>query len=267
MTKRAVDISRNAGIKSINIDLIYGLPFQNLQKFQNTLEQIKVINPDRLAIFNYAHVPWLKKTMRKIDETTLPTPSEKLQILRYTIDFLTSNGYKMIGMDHFAKPNDELFLAIEKGELNRNFQGYTTKKSVDLIGVGLTSISEGEIFYAQNFKDMNLYEEAIDRGELPIERGIELTQNDYICKYTIMELMANFKIDIERFNSKFDIDFFNYFNLEPLDEFINDGLVTLTKKSIEVSETGTLLIRNIAMVFDKYLQNIDDSKRVFSKTV
>ena len=172
ITKAAMDLARKYNMHSVNVDLIYGLPYQSLATFKETLALSLTLNADRYAVFNYAHVPWLKKTMRKIDETTLPTPEEKLHIMQYTIDFLTSHGYKMIGMDHFAKPEDELFKAIEKGELHRNFQGYTTKGGADLIGVGLTSIGEGVDYYAQNFKEMEEYEAAIDAGCLPFERGV-----------------------------------------------------------------------------------------------
>jgi oxygen-independent coproporphyrinogen-3 oxidase len=267
ITKKAVDMSRESGIESINIDLIYGLPFQTLQSFKETLKKVLELNPDRLAVFNYAHVPWMMKTMRKFDETTLPAPSEKLKIMQHTIEFFTSSGYKMVGMDHFAKENDELFLAIEKGELHRNFQGYTTKGGADLIGVGVTSIGEGSDYYMQNYKDMSLYEEAIDAGKLPLFRGVHLDRDDLIRKYVIMELMANFKLDIHRFNVHFSLDFFEYFKdeVEELKEF--SELITIDKISLVVNSTGTLLIRNIAMPFDSYLKKIPQEKRRFSKTV
>jgi len=269
ITKRAVDLAREYGIKSINIDLIYGLPFQTLDSFKKTLELTLKLDPDRLAIFNYAHVPWMKKTMRKIDETTLPSPQEKLKILKYIIDFWTSNGYKMIGMDHFAKPDDELFKAIEKGELHRNFQGYTTKGGANLIGIGLTSIGEGEDYYAQNYKEMALYEKAIDEDRLPFWRGVELTFDDKVRKMVIMELMANFKLDIKRVEKEFNIDFKEYFkdSLEELKEFEKEELLKIEDDFITVSETGAMLIRNIAMVFDAYLKKHKDTKKVFSKTV
>ncbi len=268
-TKKAVDLAREFGMKSVNIDLIYGLPYQSFESFEKTLDMTLRLDPDRLAVFNYAHVPWLKKTMRKIDETTLPTPDVKLQILKHTIDFFTANGYKMIGMDHFAKPEDELFGAIEKGELHRNFQGYTTKGGADLIGIGLTSIGEGEDYYAQNFKEMSEYEEAIDNGKLPFWRGVELSRDDKIRKAVIMELMANFGLDIKRIESEFGIDFKEYFKdaLKELEEFEKEGLVTIDGDKITVSETGTLLIRNIAMPFDAYMKKHKESKKVFSKTV
>lgn len=269
MTKAAMDLARKYNMVSVNVDLIYGLPYQTLESFQETLRLALTLSPDRFAVFNYAHVPWLKKTMRKIDETTLPLPDEKLKIMQYTIDFLTSNGYKMIGMDHFAKPEDELFLAIEKGELHRNFQGYTTKGGADLIGVGLTSIGEGVDSYNQNFKDMALYEEAIDAGKLPFERGVVLTRDDQIRQYVIMELMSNFKIDIGRFNRLFEVEFKSYFAdaLRELEPFAADGLIEMDDERILCSQTGTLLVRNIAMPFDAYMHQHAASNKTFSKTV
>jgi oxygen-independent coproporphyrinogen-3 oxidase len=269
ITKAAMDLARKYNMVSVNVDLIYGLPYQSLETFKKTLELSVSLDPDRFAVSNYAHVPWLKKTMRKIDETTLPTPAEKLSIMRYTIDYMESCGYKMIGMDHFAKPQDELFLAIEKGELHRNFQGYTTKGGADLIGVGLTSIGEGSDYYAQNFKEMEAYEGAIDAGKLPYERGVALNEDDRIRQYVIMELMSNFKLDIGRFESLFEVKFATYFAdaLEALKPFANDELVTITPASIECSLTGTLLIRNIAMAFDAYMHVHAKSDKTFSKTV
>ena len=268
-TKNAMDLARKYNMVSVNVDLIYGLPYQTLETFKETLRLSLTLNPDRFAVFNYAHVPWLKKTMRKIDETTLPLPDEKLHIMQYTIDFLTENGYKMIGMDHFAKPEDDLFKAIEKGELHRNFQGYTTKGGADLVGVGLTSIGEGNDYYAQNFKDMKEYEAAIDAGKLPFERGVTLNEDDMIRQHVIMELMSNFKMDIKRFNEDFDVDFNTYFtdDLPALKPFIDEELVTVDENHIACSETGTLLIRNIAMVFDAYMNKHAGSKKTFSKTV
>lgn len=269
ITKNAMDLARKYNMVSVNVDLIYGLPYQSLETFKETLRLSLSLNPDRFAVFNYAHVPWLKKTMRKIDETTLPLPDEKLHIMQYTIDYLTENGYRMIGMDHFAKPEDELFKAIEKGELHRNFQGYTTKGGADLIGVGLTSIGEGVDYYAQNFKEMKDYEAAIDADRLPFERGVVLNEDDMIRQHVIMELMSNFKMDIKRFNAEFDVDFNTYFaeDLPGLKPFIDEELVRVDADHIECSETGTLLIRNIAMVFDAYMNKHAGSKKTFSKTV
>lgn len=267
MTKNAVDMARAKGIISVNTDLIYGLPFQSLESFKNTLDLGLKLNPDRFAVFNYAHVPWIKKSMRKFDESTLPSPKVKLEILKYTMEFLTSNGYKMIGMDHYAKPSDELFHALKSGTLHRNFQGYTTKGGADLIGIGLTSIGEGEDYYAQNFKDMNGYEKAIDEGRLPNFKGVMLSEEDKLRKAVIMDLMANFALDIKAIETKFNIDFWEHFKdelneLEELKDFIE-----ISPQKIKVNETGTLLIRNIAMCFDEYMVKFKDVKNSFSKTV
>ncbi len=269
MTREAIEIARDAGVESVNVDLIYGLPYQSFETFKKTLHLARELDADRYAVFNYAHVPWMKKTMRKIDETTLPRPEVKLEILKYTIDFFEHHGYKMIGMDHFAKPEDELFKAIEKGELHRNFQGYTTKGGADLIGVGLTSIGEGVDYYVQNHKEMRDYEAAIDAGKLPVQRGVKLTQDDIIRNHVIMELMSNFKLDIPRVEQEFKINFAHYFSeaLEELQTFVDEELVEISPTQITVSPTGTLLIRNIAMAFDAYLKKIPEEQRRFSKTV
>ncbi len=267
LTQNALKLVRDRGIKSVNMDLIYGLPFQSLQSFAKTLEKAMLLNPDRLAIFNYAHVPWLKKNMRKFDENTLPSPDVKLEILEFCEKFLTQNGYKMIGMDHFAKEEDELFKALENGTLHRNFQGYTTKGGADLIGIGLTSIGEGQSHYAQNFKDMPSYEAAISERRLPFERGVKLSYDDELRKAVIMDLMANFRLDIKAIEKEFKINFKEYFkeDLKALEEY--KEFIDLNENFILVNETGVLLIRNIAMCFDAYMKNISEDKKVFSKTV
>ena len=268
-TQNVVKIARTAGIKSINIDLIYGLPHQTKETFAKTIRDIVKLDPDRLAVFNYAHVPWMMKTQRKFDETTFAPPSTKLEILKDSIEFFGSVGYKMVGMDHFAKPEDELFKAIEKGELHRNFQGYTTKGGADLIGIGVTSIGDGVDYYAQNFKDLPTYEKAIDAGELPVFKGYKLSDDDILRQFVIMELMSNFSLDMKRVEKEFNINFKEYFSdaLKALEEFVEAGLVTINDDKIEVSQTGTMLIRNISMPFDAYLNKIPEDKRRFSKTI
>lgn len=267
ITQNAVNLARKYGMISVNTDLIYGLPYQSLDSFKRTLELGVSLNPDRFAIFNYAHVPWIKKSMRKFDEATLPSPKIKLEILKYTMEYLPNHGYKMIGMDHYAKPEDELFKALENGSLHRNFQGYTTKGGAQLIGIGLTSIGEGDDYYAQNFKDMASYEAAIDMGKLPNAKGIYLNNEDRLRKSVIMELMANFSLDIKRVESKFDINFFEHFKAElnelgDLMQFIN-----INNDKISINQTGTLLIRNIAMCFDEYMAKFKGVNNSFSKTV
>ena len=268
-TANVVNIARTAGIKSINIDLIYGLPHQTKETFAKTIRDIVKLDPDRLAVFNYAHVPWMMKTQRKFDETTFAPPSTKLEILKDSIEFFGSVGYKMVGMDHFAKPEDELFKAIDKGELHRNFQGYTTKGGADLIGIGVTSIGDGVDYYAQNFKTLPEYEEAIDAGNLPVFKGYKLSDDDILRQFVIMELMSNFSLDMKRVEKEFNINFKEYFGdaLKSLEEFVEAGLVTISENKIEVSQTGTMLIRNISMPFDAYLNKIPEDKRRFSKTI
>ena len=268
LVSNVMKIARSYGINSINIDLIYGLPFQTPESFKKTLEQTISLNPDRLAIFNYAHVPWIKATMGKIDEATLPTPDIKMKLLSLTIDTLEKAGYKMIGMDHFAKPNDELFHAIDKNELYRNFQGYTTKGGTDLIGIGVTSIGYGNGYYIQNAKDLKEYEAAIDEGRLPTAKGILLTDDDVLRQKVIIQLMSNFYLDIEKIEQEFNIEFSSYFasELEELQEFVQDGLVRVNEKEISLlNQTAVMIIRNIVMVFDIYLKT--KKTQVFSKTV
>lgn len=269
LTQNVIKIAREAGIHSINTDLIYGLPYQTRESFKKTLEQMITLNTDRFAVFNYAHVPWLMKTMRKFDETTFPKPEVKLEMLKDTIDFFTSNGYKMVGMDHFAKPEDELFKAIEKGELHRNFQGYTTKGGADLIGIGLTSIGNGVDYYAQNFKELEPWENAIDNGNLPVYKGYRLSDDDMLRQFVIMELMSNFSLNIRRVEEEFKINFKEYFDdaIKALKEFEDAQLLKITDNKIEVSQTGSMLIRNICMPFDAYLNKIPEEKRRFSKTI
>lgn len=269
LTQNVIKIARAAGIKSINTDLIYGLPFQTRESFKRTLEKMLTLDTDRFAVFNYAHVPWLMKTMRKFDENTFPQPEEKLNMLKDTIDFFTSNGYNMVGMDHFAKPEDELFKAIKKGELHRNFQGYTTKGGADLIGIGLTSIGNGVDYYAQNFKDLESWENAIDNGDLPVFKGYKLSDDDQLRQFVIMELMSNFSLNITRVEQEFNVNFKEYFTdaMQALKEFEEAELVTITNEKIEASQTGAMLIRNICMPFDAYLNRIPEEKRRFSKTI
>jgi oxygen-independent coproporphyrinogen-3 oxidase len=268
-TKNVVKIARDAGIKSVNVDLIYGLPHQTKESFRKTIEKIITLNPDRLAVFNYAHVPWMMKTQRKFDESTFAPPSTKLEILKDTISFFNQNGYNMVGMDHFAKPNDELFKAIKKGELHRNFQGYTTKGGATLVGIGVTSIGDGVDYYVQNFKTLKEYEDAIDNGNLPVFKGYSLDDDDILRQYVIMELMANFSLDIKIVEKKFNINFKQYFSdaIDNLKEFEDAKLLTINDDKIVANQTGAMLIRNIAMPFDRYLNNIPEDKRRFSKTI
>ncbi|MDE6045606.1 MAG: oxygen-independent coproporphyrinogen III oxidase [Helicobacter sp.] len=265
----AVALARENGIASINFDLIYGLPRQNLPSFMQTLQSVVELAPDRLAVFNYAHVPWIKKTMRKINELELPTPAQKLQILQQTIAFLSESGFRQIGMDHFAKPEDDLFQAYTQGTLRRNFQGYTTKQGSQTIGIGLTSIGEGEAYYAQNYKDMAQYESAIDAGRLPLGKGIVLSDEDRLRKRVIMQLMSNLKLSFADIERAFPIDFASHFapELSELAGFEGQGLLVRSAEGIAITKEGTLLVRNIVMPFDSFLKNTAPTQRKFSKTI
>ncbi|MBD0334764.1 MAG: oxygen-independent coproporphyrinogen III oxidase [Cyanobacteria bacterium Co-bin13] len=272
MLFKAMGWLREAGFESINVDLVYGLPYQTLSTFRDTLDKTIRLDPDRIAVFNFAYVPWLKPIQKKhIDPATLPSPAEKLDIFRLTIDILTSTGYQFIGMDHFAKPNDELAIAQAQGQLHRNFQGYTTQPESDLIGFGLTSISMLHDAYAQNYKDLRSFYGAVDRGTLPLERGIVLSQDDILRRAVIMELMCQFELSKaaieEKYHLSFDQSFDDYFARErqDLQALAADGLVRLTPNHIEVLPAGRLLIRNVAAVFDTYLR--DRTLRQFSQSV
>jgi oxygen-independent coproporphyrinogen-3 oxidase len=258
---------RESQFESINIDLIYGLPYQTLETFSETIDKTIKLNPDRIAIFNFAYVPWLKRLQRMIDEKTLPPPEEKLRILQMTIEKLTKAGYIFIGMDHFAKPNDELAIAQRERTLHRNFQGYTTKAEAELFGFGATSISMLYDGYVQNYKVLRDYYETIDSGNLPIERGVYLNQDDIIRRDVIMRLMCHFRVVKSEIEEKYNINFDTYFDyeLKQLEDMETDGLLTLYPDRIDVTPIGRLLIRNIASTFDVYLRN--KKERRFSKAI
>ncbi len=267
LMERVMKDLRSLGFKSINIDLIYGLPYQTPEKFKKTIEQTIALDPDRVAVFNFAYVPWLKPLQRKIDPSTLPPPEDKLTILEMTIELFQKAGYVFIGMDHFAKPEDELAQAQREGTLWRNFQGYTTKKGVDLIGIGATSIGMLYGGYFQNYKTIRDYYLALDSGRLPIMRGYILTEEDFIRREVIMDLMCNFRCNFEKIESMFGINFEEHFHqeLEELQDMEKDGLLKIDQRSIKVLPEGRLLIRNIAMVFDQYLKTKKEQR--FSRTI
>ncbi|MFN3976321.1 MAG: oxygen-independent coproporphyrinogen III oxidase [Aquificaceae bacterium] len=267
LMKRVMKDLRSLGFKSINIDLIYGLPYQRPEKFKETIEKTIDLDPDRVAVFNFAYVPWLKPLQRKIDPSTLPPPEDKLTILEMSIDIFQKRGYVFIGMDHFAKPEDELARAQRDGTLWRNFQGYTTKKGVDLIGIGATSIGMLYDGYFQNYKTIREYYLALDEGKLPVMRGYVLNQEDMIRREVIMDLMCNFQCSFEKIERMFNIDFEEHFfaELEELKDMERDGLLKIEDRSIKVMPEGRLLIRNIAMVFDQYIKTSKEKR--FSRTI
>ena len=254
-TFEVLHAAREAGFKSINVDLIYGLPYQTRESFLETLDRLIAVAPDRFSVFNYAHLPELFPTQKRMDPAKMPSPEEKLAILSATIDHLTGAGYVYIGMDHFARPDDELAVAQRAGTLYRNFQGYSTHADCDLVAMGATSISLMDNTYAQNLKDLPDYYARIDAGELAIFRGVTLSRDDEIRRDVIMKLMSNFELDFAALGRQWGIDFNDYFAdaLAALEEMEADGLLTLSADRLEVQPRGRLLIRNIAMVFDAYL--------------
>lgn len=266
-TLSALEAARREGFKSISIDLIYGLPFQTVESFARTLDAILAISPDRLSVFNYAHLPELFKPQRRINAGDLPSPQEKLNILQMTIERLTAAGYVYIGMDHFAKPEDELAVAQRSGTLYRNFQGYSTHADCDLIGLGSTSIGQVGNSYSQNMKELEEYYAAIDANHLPVFRGVELNDDDLLRREVITQLICHFELDTTKIAKRFAIDFDSYFAVElsELKAMETDGLLKLAPGRIEVQPAGKLLIRNICMVFDRYLR--EKSGQRFSKVI
>jgi|WetSurMetagenome_2_1015567.scaffolds.fasta_scaffold130125_1 oxygen-independent coproporphyrinogen III oxidase len=266
-TKATFDFCRSLKFESINIDLIYGLPHQTAESFVKSVDKVIGLAPDRIAMFSYAHVPWLKKQQGAI-AGHLPQGMDKYLIFRAGIERFTSAGYRYIGMDHFARPDDELCQAQSNRTLHRNFQGYTTKAGADLLAAGVSSISGIDRVYTQNHRDLNTYYAAIERNELPVMRGIELSEDDVVRRAVISKLLCHCILHKEEIESEFSIRFDDYFadELARLDSLQKDGLVALSKGSISVTMLGRIFIRNIGMVFDKYLQK-PKSKPVFSKTL
>ena len=257
------------GFESLNLDLVYGLPHQTADSFRATIDTACALNPDRIALFSYAHVPSIKKHQRLISEDTLPAPEEKMRIFKMAMERLTGpEGYRFIGMDHFARPDDELAVAQDRGELHRNFQGYSTRAGADVVAFGVSGISQLEGAYAQNVKGLPAYYDRVDEGRSPVYRGYRLTDDDHLRRDVIMQLMCHFHLDKADVEARFGIDFDVTFAdaLERLRPMEADGLITLAPDALHVREDGRLLIRNIAMAFDAYLHR-DAEKPVYSKTV
>ena len=269
ITRDTVSWAREFGFQSINLDLIYGLPFQSISSFADTVDKIIDISPNRVAVFNYAHVPWLKKHQDVMPADAIPSPDERLAILQMTIERLIDAGYVYIGMDHFAKPTDELAIAQANNTLYRNFQGYSTKAGCDVYAFGLSAISQFENIYAQNQKGFKEYYGSVDAETAATYVGYRMTADDHIRKDTIMQMMCNLEIDKRRVENTFGIVFDDYFaaDLPKLQPFIDDGLVTHDSQKIRVVGSGILIIRNVAMCFDAYLEKMMREKPVFSKTV
>lgn len=266
-TKEIFALAREYGFNSINVDLIYGLPFQTKDSFSSTINLILQLNPERIALFHYAHLPQLLNHQAKyINEQALPTSNTKIEIFQHAVKELTESSYTFIGLDHFAKPSDELAKARINKTLHRNFQGYTTRASCDLYGFGITAISSVQNSYFQNIKKLNQYYETIDSNEYPLLRGIILNKDDLMRKEIIMKILCHGAVDKKEIEEKYNINFDSYFSfeLERLRELEKDGLIL--SPQIEVTKTGQFFLRNIASVFDLYLQK-KTGKRIYSKTV
>ena len=267
-TINTLNSAREFGFKSISTDLIYGLPLQTAESFFTTLQRIIEINPDRISLFNYAHMPELFKPQRRINEADMPSAELKLTILKLSIEQLIDAGYVYIGMDHFAKPDDELSIAQQQGKLYRNFQGYATHADCDLVGMGITSIGTIDNSFAQNVKTLDEYQALINADKLAVFRGVIIDQDDLIRRDVIMQLICHFDLNFARIEAKHSIKFSDYFSseIERLSAMHDDGLIELNESSIRVTAKGRLLIRNICMVFDRYLADKNNQQR-FSKAI
>ena len=267
-TLAVLEAARVEGFRSISIDLIYGLPFQSVAGFTRTLDKVLAFSPDRLSVFNYAHLPQRFKPQRRIDADQLPPPQTKLDILQATGERLAAAGYVYIGMDHFAKPDDELARAQREGTLYRNFQGYSTHADCDLLGLGVTSIGKVDNSYAQNRRELEEYYADIDAGRLPVFRGIELSRDDEIRRDTITKLICNFSLTYADVATRWGIDFGAYFaaDLARVKPMEADGLLEMDAQGIRVLPRGRLLIRNLCMAFDAY-RNGPEAQGGFSKVI
>ena len=267
-TREVIEAAREAGFKSVSVDLIYGLPHQSLESIKPTIDTVLALDPDRLALYHYAHLPHIFKPQRRIDTEAVPGSEEKLDILQYAVHTLTERGYVLIGMDHFAKPDDELAVALREGWLQRNFQGYSTYADCDLVAIGVSSIGKIGSTYSQNERDIDAYYAAIDAGRLPIMRGYQLNRDDILRRSIIQDLMCRFALDFQLYESMFGIPFAQYFKAElaDLQQLAQLGLITMRGNGLKVTPKGRFLIRNIAMVFDHHLRHKETTAK-YSQTV
>ena len=274
LTKDIFTASRKLGFKSINVDLIYGLPYQTKESFSKTIDSILELSPDRIALFHYAHLPALLNHQAKyIPDNALPDSEEKIKIFQYAVNALTEAGYIFIGLDHFSKAEDELAVAKKNKTLHRNFQGYTTKAFCDLYGFGISAISNVQEAYSQNIKKLNPYYEAIEQNKIPLLRGRLLTKDDILRKEIIMKILCHGEIIKSEIEEKYNIIFDTYFELEinKLKQLEVDGLILGSQiadhRSIEVTALGQFFLRNIASVFDYYLQKKNGKQKIYSKAI
>lgn len=271
-TKLLLSHARKIGFKSVNLDLIYGLPHQTPQSFGITLDKVLALRPDRLAMYSFAFVPWIKGNQKQIQKDQLPSRDAKFALFSQAIKAFLNAGYLQIGMDHFALPDDEMGRAAQSRTLYRNFMGYTVHSATDMIGVGVSSIGAIDGAFAQNFKKTVPYYRAIDEGHFPVERGYVLNKDDLVRQRVITHLMCNFHVDFSSIEQHFDIDFKQYFKAElykltATEKQMDRPFVRVWDNGIEITPLGRLFVRNVCMVFDVYLKNKTGETTVFSRTV
>lgn len=270
VTRAIYDEARRLGFASINIDLIYGLPLQTRESFGQTIDAVIALGPDRVAAYSYAHVPWVRAHQKGIEVELLPTGDRKLELFAEAMDRFLAAGYQQIGMDHFALPGDELARAAARGQLHRNFMGYTTRPAADMVGAGLSAIGDVAGAFAQNVKKLSTYYAALDAGRFPIERGYRLNADDHVRRHVIMQLMCSFGIDYAAFEQRTGLRFPEYFapELEALAAGpIADGLITADGRGLALTATGKLLVRNVCMLVDRHLRERSTAAPLFSRTV
>jgi len=266
-TRAIVEAARTLQFRSVNIDLIYGLPLQTPERFARTVDEVIALQPDRLSLFNYAHLPERFMPQRRIDSRELPSPADKLAMLHGSIEQLSAAGYRYIGMDHFALPDDELASAQEDGSLQRNFQGYTSHGHCDLIGLGVSAISQIGDLYCQNSSDLGNYQQSLASGQLATQRGLQCHADDRLRRAVIQQLICHFQLDFTRIEQEFKIDFHDYFaaSWPQLQRMHQDGLIALSAQGIAVLPAGRLLVRSLCMLFDRYL--CEQNRQRFSRVI
>lgn len=263
-----IDAARRSGFNSVSVDLIYGLPLQTAKSFETTIDSVLTVRPDRISVYNYAHLPNLFRAQRMIKTKEVPAAEVRLQLLASTVNKLVGAGYVYIGMDHFALPDDELCIAMQEGTLQRNFQGYSTCSTTDLVGVGVSAIGKVGDSFVQNRKDIHAWQAAINNDQLPVWRGISLSREDRLRREVIAAVMCQGQVKFDHFERKYDIDFGDHFalELESLRPLQDDGLIDMDEQSLHVTQTGLLLLRVIAMKFDEYLLS-DKAAKAYSKVI
>jgi oxygen-independent coproporphyrinogen-3 oxidase len=267
-TQKVTEKLREHGITDINFDLIYGLPRQTVDTFRQTIADVSALDPNRLAVYSYAHMPGIMPAQKLLNEAEFPSSENKLKMLMTAIALLPDYGFRYIGMDHFAREDDELSRALDEGTLHRNFQGYSTHSELDMVALGMSGISMGEYLYVQNTKDIGSYYEALDDDRLPIQKVLELSDEDRLRRNAIMGIMCRGEINYDEFHAKTGLDFKSKFSreLDHLDDLETDGLLVKKTDGFHLTETGRLFLRNVAMVFDGYREK-KEGRAVYSKTV